>query len=142
VARRRPRAEAVSADLVTVGETMWNFATADLAPLAAAARYETMACGAESNVAVGVAGLGLRARWVGRVGDDAFGRAVVGELSALGIDCSPVVTDPERPTGAMFKGAVDGDGCEIAYLRPGRPDQHSPPPTSTRPPSRARAPST
>jgi 2-dehydro-3-deoxygluconokinase len=109
----------VTPDLVTVGETMWTFATDDLAPLDRGQRFATMACGAESNVAAGVAALGLAARWIGRVGDDAFGRAVLAELGALGVDCSLAVVDRERPTGLMFKGAVDGEACEILYARRG-----------------------
>lgn len=109
----------MSLDLVAVGETMWTFATADLAPLAEGRDWLAAAGGAESNVAAAVAGLGLSAGWIGRVGADAFGRAVVDELTGLGVDCSAVVVDPDRPTGLMFKGAVEGDRCEIEYRRRG-----------------------
>ncbi len=109
----------MSVDLVGVGETMWAFATADLAPLAEGQRWVTHPAGAESNVAAGVAAQGLSAGWIGRVGDDAFGRAVLDELDALGVDCSRAVIDPDRPTGLMFKGAVEGERCEIDYRRHG-----------------------
>lgn len=98
---------------------MWTFATEDLAPLARGERWTTYAAGAESNVAAGVAALGLSAGWVGRVGADAFGRAVLDELTGLGVDCSRVVVDDARTTGLMFKGAVEGERCEIEYRRAG-----------------------
>lgn len=98
---------------------MWTFATEDLAPLAQGTRWTTSAAGAESNVAAGVAALGLSAGWIGRVGADAFGRAVLDELAGLGVDCSRAVVDGSRPTGLMFKGAVDDERCEIEYRRSG-----------------------
>lgn len=109
----------MSVDLLGIGETMWTFATADLAPLAEGQRWVTQPGGAESNVAAGIAAQGLSAGWIGRVGDDAFGRAVVDELDALAVDCSRAVVDPDRPTGLMFKGAVEGERCEIEYRRHG-----------------------
>jgi len=98
---------------------MWTFATEDLAPLARGERWTTYAAGAESNVAAGVAALGLSAGWIGRVGADAFGRAVLDELTGLGVDCSRAEVDEARPTGLMFKGAVEGERCEIEYRRAG-----------------------
>jgi 2-dehydro-3-deoxygluconokinase len=109
----------VSLDLVGVGETMWAFATEDRAPLAQGMRWTTYAAGAESNVAAGAAALGLAAGWVGRVGADSFGRAVLDELAGLGVDCSRAVVDDSRPTGLMFKGAVEGERCEVDYRRSG-----------------------
>lgn len=109
----------MTVDLVGVGETMWAFATADLAPLAEGRYWVTQPGGAESNVAAGVAALGLSAGWIGRVGADAFGRAVLDELDALGVDCSRAIVDESRPTGLMFKGAVDSERCEIDYRRRG-----------------------
>jgi 2-dehydro-3-deoxygluconokinase len=98
---------------------MWTFATQDLAALAHGTSWTTYAAGAESNVAAGAAALGLGAGWIGRVGADAFGRAVLEELAGLGVDCSRAVVDDARPTGLMFKGAVEGERCEIAYRRAG-----------------------
>jgi 2-dehydro-3-deoxygluconokinase len=98
---------------------MGTFATEDLAPLAQGKGWTTYAAGAESNVAAGAAWLGLSAGWIGRVGADAFGRAVLDELTGLGVDCSRAAVDEARPTGLMFKGAVEGERCEIEYRRSG-----------------------
>ncbi|MBC9728196.1 sugar kinase [Streptomyces sp. TRM68367] len=75
----------------------------DTGPLAEQATLRMTIGGAESNVACGLAGLGHRAAWLSRVGDDPFGHRVVAELTARGIDVSQVETDPDRPTGIYFK---------------------------------------
>ena len=48
--------------------------------------------GAESNVAIGVARLGVGAAWIGRVGDDAAGRKILRELRAEGVHTHGIVT--------------------------------------------------
>ncbi|RJQ71508.1 sugar kinase [Pseudonocardiaceae bacterium YIM PH 21723] len=59
--------------------------------------------GAESNVACNLAQLGLPAKWVSAVGDDAFGKAVVAAVAGQGVDVSGVRVDPDRPTGLYIK---------------------------------------
>jgi sugar/nucleoside kinase (ribokinase family) len=46
--------------------------------------------GSAANVAAATAGLGVGARFLGQVGDDAVGRALVAELAAQGVDVSRV----------------------------------------------------
>ncbi|WP_405875378.1 sugar kinase [Streptomyces sp. NBC_00005] len=92
-----------SADVVCVGETMIVLSPQDDRPLAEQSALGLAIGGAESNVACGLAGLGHRAAWLSRVGDDPFGRRVLAELTARGVDVSAVETDPERPTGIYFK---------------------------------------
>lgn len=59
--------------------------------------------GAEVNVAAGLAAAGVRAAWVGRVGEDPFGAFLLAELRARGIDVGGVQVDAQRPTGAYAK---------------------------------------
>lgn len=59
--------------------------------------------GAEVNVAVALAQLGLPSRFAGRIGDDPFGRRTLAALHAAGVDTRCVETDPERATGLYFK---------------------------------------
>ncbi|MGW2384922.1 sugar kinase [Streptomyces sp. NPDC001658] len=92
-----------SADVVCVGETMAVLAPPDARPLAEQSSLTLAVGGAESNVACGLAGLGHRAAWLSRLGDDPFARRVLAELTARGVDVSAVETDPERPTGVYFK---------------------------------------
>ncbi|HIT76344.1 MAG TPA: sugar kinase, partial [Candidatus Avipropionibacterium avicola] len=74
--------------------------------------------GAESNVAAGLAHLGVRSRWLSRVGDDDFGAIITDFLAARGVDTSAVVVDPERPTGLMVKTVRDGQ-TSVRYARAG-----------------------
>ncbi|WP_246334968.1 sugar kinase [Spinactinospora alkalitolerans] len=73
--------------------------------------------GAESNVAVYLARTGHRVAWHSAVGDDAFGRHVVGRLTAEGVHCV-VRTDPERPTGLYAKESGP-EGTRVRYYRRG-----------------------
>lgn len=59
--------------------------------------------GAEVNVAIALARLGTASRFVGRVGDDPFGRRVCAVLVAAGVDTGHVEVDPEAPTGLYLK---------------------------------------
>lgn len=53
-------------------------------------RASVSIAGAESNVAIGLARLGHRVRWVGAVGPDQFGALVLRTLRAEGVDVSGV----------------------------------------------------
>jgi 2-dehydro-3-deoxygluconokinase len=106
------------ADVVCVGETMAVLSPPDARPLAEQSALGLGIGGAESNVACGLAGLGHRAAWLSRVGDDPFGRRVLAELGARGVDVSAVQTDPERPTGVYFKDPGP-DGTRTHYYRRG-----------------------
>jgi 2-dehydro-3-deoxygluconokinase len=75
--------------------------------------------GAESTVAIGLARLGHRVRWVSRVGDDAYGSVLVRTLRGEGVDVSGVEVDPSGPTGLMIAEARTADITSITYYRAG-----------------------
>ncbi|CAL9624117.1 2-dehydro-3-deoxygluconokinase [Streptomyces sp. enrichment culture] len=106
------------ADVVCVGETMAVLSPPDARPLAEQTVLSLAIGGAESNVACGLAGLGHRAAWVSRLGDDPFACRILTELSARGVDVSAVETDPERPTGVYFKDPAP-DRTRTHYYRGG-----------------------
>ncbi|QTN22858.1 sugar kinase [Rhizobacter sp. AJA081-3] len=107
-------------DVITLGETMVSFAAHEAGPLDAAATFTKIVAGAESNVGVGLARLGLKVAWVSRLGDDSFGRYIRRALEAEGIDCTAVATDPTRPTGFMLKSrALEGQDPVVEYFRRG-----------------------
>ncbi|MFF0179756.1 sugar kinase [Micromonospora sp. NPDC005223] len=105
-------------EVVCVGETMVMLAPADGGRLEHATRLTVGVGGAESNVAAGLARLGHRAAWVSRVGDDPFGRRVVAEVAAAGVDVSLVTVDPDAPTGLYLKDPGPG-GTHVHYHRAG-----------------------
>ncbi|NGN69360.1 hypothetical protein G5C51_36420 [Streptomyces sp. A7024] len=55
--------------------------------------------GKGANPAVAVAALGTRVALLGQIGADEAGAAARRELTALGVDVSPVEVTPDRPTG-------------------------------------------
>ena len=107
-------------DVVTLGETMAMFIAADTGPLEGVERWIKRTAGADSNVAVGLARLGLRVGWVSRLGADSFGRYVREALRAEGVDVSHVAEDATRPTGFMLKSrSDDGSDPKVEYHRRG-----------------------
>ncbi len=77
-------------DVVTLGETMLRFSPPLGETLESASTFQVDPGGAESNVAVALARLGLRVGWVSRVPDNALGQRVVGEIRRHGVDTSRV----------------------------------------------------
>ncbi|MGN8552941.1 UNVERIFIED_CONTAM: sugar kinase [Microbacterium sp. SLM126] len=82
----------------------------------ASARVDTG--GAEGNTAIGLARLGTPVTWLGRVGDDALGRRVAGDLRSEGVQVEAVV-DPQAPTGVMLKSAPRAGSTVVDYYRSG-----------------------
>lgn len=72
--------------------------------------------GAEFNVAVHLARLSQRVRFVGAVGDDVLGRRIEARLRREGVDVSAFQRQPGEHTGAYVK---DPSSRSVAYLRAG-----------------------
>jgi 2-dehydro-3-deoxygluconokinase len=107
-----------SLDVVTFGEAMGLFVAEATGDLADVERFARRMAGCETNVAVGLARLGLRVGWVSRLGRDPFGRFIRASLVHEGVDCSHVTDDPVHSTGIMFKAkTVDGSDPAIHYMR-------------------------
>jgi 2-dehydro-3-deoxygluconokinase len=89
-------------------------------PLEDAQSFVKRTAGAENNVAIGLARLGLAVGWVSRLGTDSMARYLLGAMQHEGIDCSHVVCDPAQRTGLQFKGRVVGGGDPaVEYHRAG-----------------------
>ena len=117
----RPPVRSGRPAVACIGETMVSFIPTRRAALDTAASAEIDVAGAESNVAMYLADHGVDARWISRLGDDAFGRRVLDRVRASGVEVSGVRTDPQRPTGLLFKdpGAGVGGGTVVTYRREG-----------------------
>lgn len=90
-------------EVLTLGETMAVMNPLHGGPLRFVRTFEKRIGGAESNVAVGLTRLGHSSGWMGRVGDDEFGREVLAFVRGEGVDVSRVAVDPVAPTGLYFK---------------------------------------
>lgn len=112
-------------DVVTLGEAMAMFVADECGDLASASHFSKRIAGAELNVAIGLARLGLNVGWVSRIGDDAFGRFTCQQLDHEGVDRRLVTTDARYPTGFQLKSKVD-DGSDplVEYFRKGSAASH------------------
>ena len=107
-------------DVVTFGEMMQMFIADGPGPLEAVRTFHKRTAGAETNVAIGLARLGLRVGWASRLGDDSMGRYLLGEMRREGVDCSKVAFEPGQRTGFQFKGrTTDGSDPPVEYHRKG-----------------------
>lgn len=107
-------------DVVTFGEAMVMLVADKAGPLEEVQVFYKRTAGAETNVAIGLARLGLNVGWASRLGADSMGRYLLSELQNEGIDCSYVLSDPGQRTGMLFKGRVmDGSDPPVEYHRQG-----------------------
>ncbi|MDI5979237.1 sugar kinase [Amycolatopsis magusensis] len=102
--------------IVTLGETMALLTPRDR--LLAGTDLRLGIGGAESNVAIGLARLGVDATWISRVGDDDLGTAVIREIRAEGVRVL-AERDPHAPTGLMIKEMRHGRPSRVRYHRAG-----------------------
>lgn len=104
--------------VLTAGETMALLDPGEDGPPGPGAPFTLRVAGAESNFAIALARLGVEARWVSRLGDDALGGMVRATLAEEGLDMRWVRVDPAAPTGLYFK-FRSGGATEVAYYRAG-----------------------
>ena len=112
-------------DAVTLGEAMLMFAAEEPGPLEQVRHFSKRTAGAETNVAIGLARLGLKVGWQSRLGTDSMARFLLAAIGGEGVDCSRVICDPQQRTGFLFKGRVDdGSDPPIEYHRRGSAASH------------------
>lgn len=108
-------------EVVTMGEAMISFRSPRR--IALGSPVTPGLAGAETNVAIALARLGHRSRWVGRIGADVFGRLAVRELRAEGVDVDSVIVEEPvpvgAPTGLMFLEQHTADLSRVEYRRVG-----------------------
>ena len=106
--------------VVCVGETMALLTPRSAGALDYAQDLTLTFGGAESNVAMYLAGHGANARWVSRLGDDALGHMILRQVASSGVDASGVILDSSGPTGVYIR-EVTTSGRRVHYYRNGSP---------------------
>ncbi|MBO9649548.1 MAG: sugar kinase [Variovorax sp.] len=107
-------------DVALFGEAMLLLVADQPGPIENATAFHKRTAGAETNVAIGLARLGLKVGWASRLGTDSMGRALLATMKAEGIDCSHVISDATQRTGLQFKGRVtDGSDPPVESHRKG-----------------------
>lgn len=104
-------------DVLTFGESMVAFSTMNNESIVHTDQTSVSIAGAESNVATALARLDHKVKWVSRVGDDVFGRKILHDLQAEGVDTEGVIRDPIHQTGLMFKQKRSLLNTEVLYYR-------------------------
>lgn len=104
-------------EVVTLGECLASLVATAPGPLAEATTFERHVAGAEANVAVGLARLGHSVAYVGRIGDDGFGTAVIRRLRGEGVDVTHLAIDPGARTGVMIRERRTVGPAEVLYHR-------------------------
>ena len=104
-------------DLLTLGEPL--ICLTSHGRLSASPTLVKSVGGAEANVAIGLARLGLRTGFISRVGADPFGEEIVRTLRGEGVDVSRVQRSPARPTGLMVVELRAPEDARVHYYRQG-----------------------
>ena len=106
-------------DVIALGELLIDFTSS--APSGQGnPQFEANPGGAPCNVLAILARLGRRAAFMGKVGDDLFGRMLKGSIVEAGIDAGALVLDPAAHTTLAFvQNAPDGDRAFSFYRDPG-----------------------
>ena len=89
--------------VLTVGEALISLTPIGGSSLQDAEQLYVSAAGAELNVAVHLARLGVPTRLASSVGDDPMGRRLRASLGRAGVDTTFLEADPVRPTAVYLK---------------------------------------
>lgn len=104
--------------VVTFGEVMVLMLADPGPPLGHAGIFRRQIAGAEANVAVGLTRLGVRTRFIGRIGEGPLGDGILRALRAEGVDVDYVVRDP-APDGVIIRDFHGERPVEVSYHRAG-----------------------
>lgn len=108
------------ADVICLGELLIDFVpTVTPTTLVDAPAFKKAPGGAPANVAVGLARLGVRSAFMGKVGNDPFGRFLADTLAAAGVDVGCLrFTAKARTALAFVSLRADGDREFMFYRHP------------------------
>src|SRR5690625_320927 len=104
-------------DVITIGEAMVAFDPVKSGPMKFVHLFERKIGGAELNVLIGCARLGLRTGWISRLGNDAFGQYIRDFARGEGIDVSQVQLIDGYPTSLNFKEIFENGDVRTFYYR-------------------------
>lgn len=106
-------------DAVAVGELLIDFTPAGKSELGNP-QFAQNPGGAPANVMAGLAKWGFKTSFIGKVGDDGFGRFLADVLVREGIDAGSLILTKEAPTTLAFvQLKEDGDRSFQFYRNPG-----------------------
>lgn len=104
-------------DVITIGEAMITFNPGTTGPMKFVNTFEKKIGGAELNLAIGCARLGLNAGYISRLGNDEFGKHIQTFARGEGIDVSQVGLVDDYPTSLNFKEMMEDGSVRTFYYR-------------------------
>ncbi|WP_138418658.1 sugar kinase [Aquibacillus sediminis] len=104
-------------DVITIGEAMIAFNPGSTGPMKFVNSFNKNIGGAELNVAIGCARLGLNSGYISRLGNDEFGRYIQTFARGEGIDISQVKLVDGYPTSLNFKEVMEDGSVRTFYYR-------------------------
>jgi len=104
-------------DIISIGDGLITFDPVSKGPLRFVNQFERKIGGAELNVLIGSARLGLKTGWISRLGKDEFGRHIVNTVRGEGIDVEEVILEEGYPTSLNFKEVQESGAGKTFYYR-------------------------
>lgn len=104
-------------DLIVLGEAMVSLIPENGESLRRSRHLRRFTGGTEVNVAVAASRLGHSVSWIGRLGEDLAGEAILDDLSHEGVLLDQVVIDSLAPTGMLLREAVPLSPARVSYVR-------------------------
>ncbi len=89
-------------EVVTLGETMLRLSPVTVSTLEETQQFQVDVAGAESNVAVGLARMGMQAGWISKLVDNSVGRLVAKRIHWHGVDISRIVWSESGRNGLYY----------------------------------------
>lgn len=104
-------------DVVTIGDAMITMNPVQKGPMRFSHTFERKVGGAELNVMLGAARLGLSTGWISRVGNDEFGQYILNFMRGEGVDTTNVVMEDKYNTPVNFKEIRENGSGSTYYYR-------------------------
>ena len=104
-------------DVITIGDAMIAMCPKQKGPIIFCNTFERKLGGAELNVAIGCARLGIQSGWISRLGNDDFGKYILKTTRGEGIDISEVKLVDEYPTSVYFREVLADGSSRSFYYR-------------------------
>jgi len=112
-------------DITCLGELLVDMFPAETGRrIADVSAFMPVPGGAPANAAVAAARLGAKSAFIGKVGDEAFGRHLSDVLAAEGVDVRGIRFDAEARTTLAFIAKPDPDHAEFVFYRNPGADTH------------------
>lgn len=102
-------------DITALGEILIDFTP--MPACGATKIYAQNAGGAPANVLATIAKYGGSAAFIGKVGNDMFGKYLIGKLKEMNIDTSGVIMDDLHNTTLSFVNLSDDGGRDFSFFR-------------------------